>query len=62
MKHKKNNILDNLGKADVTSHVNFELLKEFFSNNNLKVKNVISQKKFLENLGIVQRAEMLAKK
>ena len=28
--HNKNRILDNLGKADVTSHVNFLLLKEFF--------------------------------
>ena len=62
MKHKKNKVLDNLGKADVTSHVNFELLEEFFSKNNLKVKNIISQKTFLENLGILQRAEILAKK
>jgi SAM-dependent MidA family methyltransferase len=30
MKHKKNNLLDNLGKADITSHVNFKLLNEFF--------------------------------
>ena len=26
----KNNILNNLGKADVTAHVNFSLLSEFF--------------------------------
>ena len=38
MKHKKNNILSNLGKADITAHVNFSLLKEFFSKNNLKIK------------------------
>ena len=31
MKHKKNNLLDNLGKADITAHVNFDLLNEFFS-------------------------------
>ena len=30
MKHKRNDLLKNLGKADITSHVNFELLKEFF--------------------------------
>ena len=29
MRHKKNSLLDNLGKADITAHVNFELLKEF---------------------------------
>ena len=27
IKHKKKNLLNNLGKADVTSHVNFKLLK-----------------------------------
>ena len=46
MKHKKNNILNNLGKADVTAHVNFSLLSEFFLKNNLKIKNLISQKNF----------------
>ena len=61
-KHKKNNLLKNLGKADVTSHVNFALLNEFFLKNNLKVKKVITQKEFLEKMGIVQRAEILSKK
>ena len=28
--HKKNNILENLGKADISCHVNFQLLTEFF--------------------------------
>ncbi len=60
--HKKNKILNNLGKADITSHVNFELLSEFFSQNNLKIKNIVTQKKFLENIGILQRAEILVKK
>ena len=62
MKHKKNNLLDNLGKADVTSQVNFKLLNEFFIKNNLKVKKIISQKKFLINMGIIKRAEIIAKK
>ena len=62
MKHKKNKLLLNLGKADITSHVNFGLLREFFSKNNLKVKNIITQKKFLETLGIIKRAEILSKK
>jgi cyclopropane-fatty-acyl-phospholipid synthase len=60
MKHKKNNLLKNLGKADVTSHVNFQLLKEFFLKNNLKVKKVVNQKFFLENLGIIQRANIIS--
>ena len=60
--HKKNDILDNLGKADITSHVNFSLLKEFFEKNHLKVKKTITQKEFLENMGIIHRAQIIAKK
>ena len=61
IKHKKNYILKNLGKADVTSHVNFTLLNEFFKKNNLKVKKTTSQKSFLLNLGIKERAEIISK-
>ena len=61
-KHKKNKILKNLGKADITSQVNFKLLSEFFLNNNLRVKKIITQKEFLEKMGIVERANILAKK
>ena len=60
--HNKNRILDNLGKADVTSHVNFLLLKEFFQKNKLNVKKVISQKRFLESLGIMERAKTISEK
>ena len=62
MKHKKNNFLENLGKADVTAHVNFSLLKEFFLKNGLKIEKIVTQKKFLENMGILERAEIIAKK
>ena len=62
MKHKKNNLLDHLGKADITSHVNFKLLTEFFLKNNLKVKKIISQQKFLKSMGIIERAEIIGKK
>ncbi len=62
MKHKKNNLLKNLGKADITAHVNFKLLSEFFLKNNLKIKKLLSQKEFLENMGIVERAKLLSKK
>lgn len=62
MKHKKNMILENLGNADITSHVNFSLLKEFFLKKNLKVKNIISQRDFLKNMGILDRANLLSKK
>ena len=62
LRHKKNNLLNNLGKADITAHVNFGLLKEFFFKNDLKVKGVVSQKKFLENMGILERAKIVARK
>ena len=62
MKHKRNILLHNLGKADITAHVNFGLLNEFFLKNGLKVNNVITQKEFLENMGIIERAEIIAKK
>ena len=62
MNHKKNNIIENLGYADITSHVNFKLLNEFFLKSGLKLKNIISQKEFLTNMGIIERAQILAKK
>jgi len=61
IKHKRNNLLDNLGKADITSLVNFSLLNEYFIKNNLKVKKVVTQKFFLEKMGIVERANNLSK-
>ena len=62
IKHKKNKLLDNLGKADITSLVNFELLNEYFIKNNLKVKNIVTQKFFLEKMGIMERANDLSQK
>ena len=62
MKHKRNNLLCNLGKADVTAHVNFALLNEFFKKDGLKVKNVITQKQFLEKMGILERAQVISNK
>jgi len=62
LKHKKNNLLENLGKADITSHINFELLKEFFKKNSLKTKKIVTQQEFLKSNGIIERAEILAKK
>ena len=62
IKHKKNNLLNNLGKADITSHVNFKLLNEFFIKNNLKVGKIISQQNYLKNMGIIERAEIISKK
>ena len=65
MKNKKihkNNLLKYLGKADITSLVNFNLLNEFFQKKKLNVKKIVSQKFFLERMGIIERAEILQKK
>ncbi len=65
MKNKKikiDNLIESLGKADITSLVNFSLLKEYFVKRNLKVEKIVSQKFFLEKMGIIERAKILEKK
>jgi len=62
MKQKKNNLFNNLSEADVTSLVNFELLEEYFIKNRLIVNKIVSQKNFLRNIGILERAEIISKK
>ena len=60
-KHKFNNILKNFTKSDITYAISFYLLKKIVKTLNLKVGGLTTQKNFLTNLGIVQRAEILAK-
>ena len=55
IKHKFNKINKNLGKADITSLVNFSLYKKYFRSNDLLVENIINQSKFLQKMGIVER-------
>ena len=52
----------NFGKMDITYLVNFNLLKEYFLKKKLNVKNIVSQKFFLEKMGIIERAKILEKK
>jgi len=54
-------LFKNLGNADITSLVNFSLLREYFLKNDLKVKKIVSQKFFLETMGIIERAKVLEK-
>ncbi len=60
-KIQKKNLLKYFGKADITSLVNFSLLNEFFLKEKLNVKKIVSQKFFLERMGIVERAKILEK-
>ena len=61
-KNRKNNLFNNLGRADISAHVNFSLLKEFFLKKNLEVERIVTQKEFLSRMGIHERSELIAKK
>ena len=60
-KHKSNNFLMNIGEADITHHVNFNLIEKLAKKNKLQVSLKTNQNKFLVSLGIKYRAEQIAK-
>jgi len=60
-KHKRNNILENIGDSDITYEINFRLIKKIAKKFNLFTKGLTTQGSFLTKLGIVQRAEKLSK-
>ena len=59
--HKYSNILENIGDSDITYNINFSSFEKFI--NQFKDINSIftNQKKFLTNMGIIQRAEIISK-
>ena len=60
-KQKYSKIFENIGKSDITHNINFYLIKKIVENYHKLDINFTSQKKFLINLGIKQRAEMIGK-
>ena len=60
-KHKFKSVLEKPGQSDLSSHVNFKLLKEIASKKNLYISPVIEQQKFLLELGIKERLKSLTK-
>ena len=60
--HKQNMIFNNVGNADITSLVNFNLLKNYLRKKKLKVNKVVTQEFFLKKMGIINRAEMVSQK
>ena len=59
--HKYSNILKSIGESDITYNISFNLFKQFaeqFENLDTIITN---QKKFLTNMGILQRAEIVSK-
>ena len=59
--HKFANILDNIGNADITHNINFSLFKKFIKSLGGLESNLTTQKKFLLDMGIKQRAEIISK-
>ncbi len=60
-KHKLTNVLENFGKCDITYDVNFRLIEKIVKKLGLKVNGITDQKKFLQELGILERAEIISK-
>tara|TARA_A100001011_G_scaffold270168_1_gene279413 strand:+ start:437 stop:1483 length:1047 start_codon:yes stop_codon:yes gene_type:complete len=60
-KQKYSKVLENIGKSDITHNVNFYLIEKIANNFKGLNSNFTSQKKFLTNLGIKYRAEIISK-
>jgi len=59
--HKFNEVLNNFGQSDITYNLSFKLIKKILKKLNLKINGTTSQKNFLTNLGILERAEIISK-
>ena len=60
--HKQNMLFNDVGNADITSLVNFDLLRKYLKGKKLKVNNIVTQEFFLKKMGIINRAEAVSKK
>ena len=49
------------GINDITYKINFKLFEKIIKKLNLQVSGITNQKKFLTNLGILKRAEIISK-
>ena len=59
--HKYSNILENIGDSDITYNISFNLFKMFIKKFD-NIKSILTnQKKFLTNMGIMERAEIVSK-
>ncbi|MBD1137844.1 SAM-dependent methyltransferase [Pelagibacterales bacterium SAG-MED43] len=60
-KQKYSRVLENIGMSDITYNINYHFIKRFVENFKELNVNFTSQEKFLTNLGIKQRAEIISK-
>ena len=58
---KHSNFLDKIGKSDITHNINYYLFNKIMENYKNLTNNYTTQKKFLTNLGIFHRADILSK-
>lgn len=62
IKHNYDNILDNFNKSDITYNINFNFMEKLLTKLNLNISGYTNQRRFLINLGILKRAEIISKK
>ena len=60
-KHQKTHLFENIGKQDITSHVNFDELIDIAQKFNLNLDLYCTQKEFLISCGIEKRKIKLQK-
>ena len=60
-KQKYSRVLENIGKSDITYNINYYFIKKIAKSFKELNINFTSQEKFLTNLGIHQRAEIISK-
>ena len=59
--HKYSNILENIGNSDITHNINFNFFKKYITRIGDLNNELTTQRKFLINMGIKQRAEIISK-
>jgi cyclopropane-fatty-acyl-phospholipid synthase len=59
--HKYSSVLKNIGDSDITYNINFNLFKNFIYQFKKLDSVMTNQKKFLTNMGILKRAEIISK-
>jgi NADH dehydrogenase [ubiquinone] 1 alpha subcomplex assembly factor 7 len=60
-KHKYSNILEKVGKSDITYNLSFNLINKIIDKLGSFSSSITNQKKFLIKLGILNRAEIISK-
>lgn len=59
-RHEYCDVLEHIGDADLTAHVDFDVLADICFDSQMNVQGPVEQARFLKALGIVQRAEKLS--